>query len=112
MNDGDEIDVKDEMMHPDYNGDTTDNDFMLLFLKRSTTEDVELVQLSPNSISEGMDVTVMGWGDTHKDENINELATELMEVEVTVITNDECEQSKSDEIGWKYMITMTKSQKT
>jgi len=101
-NDGDEVGVKDEMMHPDYVSETTDNDFMLLFLNRSTTEIVELVQLSPDTISAGTDVTVMGWGDTHKDEEIKELATELMEVEVTVITNDEYEQSKSDEIGWEY----------
>jgi len=100
--DGDEVNVKDEMMHPDYDRDTTDNDFMLVFLERSTTEDVELVQLSPSVISEGTAVTVMGWGDTHKDEAIKELAAELMEVEVTVITNDECELSKSDEIGFEY----------
>eukprot|EP00571_Detonula_confervacea_P000325 CAMPEP_0172330650 /NCGR_PEP_ID=MMETSP1058-20130122/61514_1 /TAXON_ID=83371 /ORGANISM="Detonula confervacea, Strain CCMP 353" /LENGTH=455 /DNA_ID=CAMNT_0013047875 /DNA_START=194 /DNA_END=1561 /DNA_ORIENTATION=+ len=101
-NDGDEVGVKDEMMHPDYVSETTDNDFMLLFLNRSTTEIVELVQLSPDTISAGTDVTVMGWGDTHKDEEIKELATELMEVEVTVLTNDECDQSSSDEMGFEY----------
>jgi len=73
-----------------------------VFLDRITTEDVEIVQLSPYVISEGTNVTVMGWGDTHKDEDIKELATELMEVEVTVVTNQECEQSKSDDIGFEY----------
>jgi len=35
--DGDVVDVKNEIMHPNYNGDTTDNDFMLVFLDRITT---------------------------------------------------------------------------
>ena len=50
------------MVHPDYDDDTTDNDFMLLFLKRSTTEDVDLAIVNPDMISEGQNVTVMGDG--------------------------------------------------
>jgi len=100
--DGDKVDVKDEMMHPDYNSDTTDNDFMLIFLERSTSADVELVHVSSDVVSEGTDVTVMGWGDTNKDKDIKELATELMEVEVTVISDEECEESRSVEQGWEY----------
>eukprot|EP01083_Nonionella_stella_P210808 762821_1 len=98
---GQELDVEVEMMHPDYDSDTTDNDFMLLFIS-SKVEDVEPVQLSPNVVSEGTDVTVMGWGDTHIDEDIKELATELMKVEVAVISNDECERSESNEQGFQY----------
>ncbi|KAL7533286.1 hypothetical protein ACHAXR_005144 [Thalassiosira sp. AJA248-18] len=100
--DGDAVDVKVEMMHPDYDDDMTNNDFMLLFLERSTTEDVELVQVGQDMVVEGTDVTVMGWGDTNIDDDIKEPATELMEVEVTVISNEECESSKSDEDGWEY----------
>ena len=97
--DGDKVDVKDEMMHPDYDSDTTDNDFMLIFLERSTSADVELVHVSSDVVSEGTDVTVMGWCDTNKDKDIKELATELMEVEVTVISHEECEKSESVEQG-------------
>ena len=100
--DGDEVDVGIEMMHPDYDDGTTDNDFMLLFLNRSTTEDVELVQVNPDATSEGTNVTAMGWGDTNEDENIREPANELMEVEVTVISNEECDNSESDEDRWEY----------
>ena len=100
--DGDKVDVKIEMTHPDYDSDTTDNDFMLLFLERSTNQDVDIVHVSRDTVSEGTDVTVMGWGDTHKDEDIKELAGELMEVEVTVISNEDCEKSESSEQGWDY----------
>mmetsp|Transcript_2809 Transcript_2809/g.4360 ORF Transcript_2809/g.4360 Transcript_2809/m.4360 type:complete len:455 (+) Transcript_2809:52-1416(+) len=99
---GDEMDVKVEMTHPDYDSDTTDNDFMLLFLDSSYTGYVNLVQVSPDTVSEGTNATVMGWGDTHKDEEINELATELMEVDVTVMSNDDCERSESNERGFEY----------
>jgi len=101
-NDGQEMAVKVELMHPDYDRDTTDNDFMLIFLEGSVPDDVDLVQVSPDVVPPGTDVNVCGWGDTNKDESIQELATELMEVEVTVMTNEECEQSESNEVGWEY----------
>mmetsp|Transcript_43670 Transcript_43670/g.91885 ORF Transcript_43670/g.91885 Transcript_43670/m.91885 type:complete len:460 (-) Transcript_43670:89-1468(-) len=99
---GDEVDVNVKMLHPDYNSTTTNNDFMLLFLERATTEDVDLVELSPDPVFAGAAVTAMGWGDTHIDKDIQELATELMEVQLKVITNDECDRSDSDQEGWDY----------
>ena len=45
--------------------DTTDNDFMLLFLGSTVEDYVEPVRVSPSEVLEGTDVTVMGWGDTH-----------------------------------------------
>ena len=50
----------------------------------------------------GTDVTVMGWGDTDKAEDVKTLATELLEVEVTTMTNEECALSKSTEVGWEF----------
>jgi len=97
-----EISVKVEMMHPEYDADTTDNDFMLIFLERPVTSKVDLVTVSPDVVSSGVDVTVMGWGDTVKAQDVKELATELLEVEVTTMTNEECEQSKSTEAGWEF----------
>ncbi|KAL7553669.1 hypothetical protein ACHAWF_016977, partial [Thalassiosira exigua] len=64
-----------------------------LFLKRPTTEDADLVQIRPDVVPVGTDVTVVGLGDTHIDDDIVEMATELMEVEVTVISNEECKRS-------------------
>ncbi|KAL7545846.1 hypothetical protein ACHAWF_009194, partial [Thalassiosira exigua] len=54
-NDGDVVDIEDEMMHPDYDDDMTENDFMLLFLKRPTTEDADLVQIRPDVVPVGTD---------------------------------------------------------
>jgi trypsin len=89
--DGEEIDVAIEMSHPDYDDYLTDNDFMLLFLSRSTTEDVELVKVNSDVVSVGEDVTVMGWGNMHPDRDMP--ADELMEVEVSIISNEECDDS-------------------
>jgi trypsin len=100
--DGEEITIKVEMMHPEYSIETTDNDFMLLFLEKSVTVNADIVPVSPDIIPAGVDVTVMGWGDTVKAEDVKELATELLEVEVTTMTNEGCEQSKSTEVGWEF----------
>jgi len=100
--DGDEVEVEIEMVHPDYDDDTTDNDFMLVFLKRNTTADVELVQVSPDVIIEGTNVTVMGWGDTAIDDDEDVMPNELMEAEVAVVSNENCDASESDEKGWEY----------
>mmetsp|Transcript_43664 Transcript_43664/g.91878 ORF Transcript_43664/g.91878 Transcript_43664/m.91878 type:complete len:145 (-) Transcript_43664:599-1033(-) len=75
---------------------------MLLFLSRSTTDDIDIVQASSNFISEGTNVTAMGWGDTHEDWDIVDKPDELIEVGVTVISNEECDASESNEYGWKY----------
>lgn len=98
---GDAVEVEVEMVHPGYDDDTTDNDFMLLFLKRSTTEDVDFAIVNPDMIAEGQNVTVMGWGDIDPDQDESELANELMEVEVTVISNEDCDASEGTEPGWE-----------
>jgi len=100
--DGEEMIVKTEMMHPSYDSSTTDNDFVLIFLESSVTLDVDLVTVSPDVVAAGTDVTVMGWGDTDKAEDVKTLATELLEVEVTTMTNEECALSKSTEVGWEF----------
>lgn len=99
-NDGDEIDVATELPHPDYDSYSTNNDFMLLFLSRPTTESVDFAKISPDVTSVGESVTVMGWGDTHISDTISELADELMEVEVKTISNNACEASSGKIGGW------------
>lgn len=99
-NDGDEIDVATELPHPDYDSYSTNNDFMLLFLSRPTTETVDFAKISPDVTSVGESVTVMGWGDTHISDTISELADELMEVEVKTISNNACEASSGKIGGW------------
>ncbi len=93
--DGETIDVETEIPHPDYDDATTDNDFMLLFLKDSVTVDVKMVQVNPDaSVPEvGDPVTVVGWGDTDISEEEMEMATHLQEVEVNAVSNEECNAS-------------------
>ncbi len=85
-NDGDEVEVKKEIVHPDYDASNTDNDFMLLILvsvagshrdlvtihsnlfscffqERPTTAKVAMVQLNDDPLvpEVGSEVIVMGW---------------------------------------------------
>ncbi|KAK1733568.1 trypsin-like serine protease [Skeletonema marinoi] len=89
-NDGQKLSVKEALLHPDYDGDTTDNDFMLIFLNESANSKT-FVKLNTDAATPetGAAVTVMGWGDVDPSDE-QELSSELMEVEVNVITNEEC----------------------
>jgi trypsin len=98
--DGDEVDVEVELMHPEYDDDTTDNDFMLVFLSRPTTEDAQLVHVESDVVPVDTNVTVMGWGDTDPAHNVSEPATELMEVEVSIISNEDCDASTGTIGDW------------
>lgn len=94
--DGESIDVRVEIPHPDYNDDTTDNDFMLIFLKSNVTNgDVKMVKLNSdvNVPQVGDAVTVMGWGDVDITDDGIEMPIFLQEVEVNAITNEECNTS-------------------
>ena len=111
--DGEMIAVKAEVPHPDYNG--MEHDFMLIFLSEAVahvTEFVKLdssIQLSNELLeSNSTQLTVMGWGDTHESEEVQELSNELMEVDVQLIKNEECEQS-SDDMGNTYQGMITES---
>ena len=93
---GDLIKKKIEKIHPKYDEQIPDNDFMLVFLERPTTANVELVNLNAASSvpSDGKPVTVMGWGDTDKSDDVQTLSWVLKHVEVNVVPNDVCEKSK------------------
>lgn len=93
---GDELIVKTEIPHPSYDPSTTNNDFMILILDRPTSLDVDLVTVSQDIVPIDTAVTVMGWGDVHPSDEIQMLAEELMETEVFVISNEECDQSSGN----------------
>ena len=92
--DGQKLSVRKAMPHPDYDSDTTDNDFMLIFLKEAASDNINIVKLNTDAAipNIGAPVTVMGWGDIDPSDE-QELSGELMEVEVNVISNDECDDS-------------------
>lgn len=102
-NDGDVIARKSDLPHPSYDSFSTDNDFMLVFLDRaSTVNNVDLVRLNSQSSvpSVGQGVTVMGWGDTNISGDVSELSDALMNVEVEVISNSQCDSSEGEIDGY------------
>lgn len=96
-----------ELPHEDYDADTTDYDYMLIFLEEPAdlSDGVGLVRLNndPESPLPGDEVVVIGWGVT--DTDTGDLSDVLMEVSVNVISNDECEDSKDDMDSYKGQIT-------
>jgi secreted trypsin-like serine protease len=94
---GEEIAVKFEMAHPDYDFDLDKNDIGLIFLQKPVTIDLPL--LRPNDDSSlpvpGSTVYVMGWGDTDPTKSIQNMPDELMIVELEVISNADCEKAES-----------------
>jgi len=102
-NDGEVIGMKNEVPHPDYNSGTTDSDFMLVFLDSAVTAtNVDLVKLNKDSNvpSIGSSVTVMGWGDTDIRDDVSKLSDVLMNVDVNVISNNECDASEGTVDGY------------
>ena len=100
--DGEVIGASLELSHPDYDFETTDNDYMIVVLERPVEADVDLVQISPDVVPVDAAVTVMGWGDTNIDLEVTELSVELMETEVRTISNEECDASNgtlTDSLG-------------
>ena len=102
IDEGEIISVKGQVLHPQYTPSRTDNDFLLIFLSRPTNAD--LVSLNSNSATpnEGDSVTAMGWGDTVASNSYTQLSNTLREVEVKVVSNQKCAQSKGN-VGGRYI---------
>jgi trypsin len=105
--DGQELSVKQALPHPNYDAGATDNDFLLIFLKEAASTDINLVKLNSDADTPnvGAAVTVMGWGDIDPTDDGQVLASELMEVEVNVISNEECDNSDGSSGSYKDSIT-------
>jgi len=98
LSDGTVIPFEESLPHPNYDSFTMDNDFMLLFLRDPAPQDAAFVKLNsdPNVPAAGDYVTVMGHGDTKSDDVIYEGSMELLEVELNVLSNEECEERYKD----------------
>jgi len=108
--DGEAMSVKRERKHPDYEPDTTNNDFMLIFLDEPVSVDnVKFATVTDNFVGVDEAVTVVGWGDIDIDLDEEELPDELQEVEVYTIGNKECDDSEGvidgEEDSYKGQIT-------
>ena len=106
-NDGQELSVKKALPHPEYDSEITNNDFLLIFLNDAASENINIVKLNSDAATPdtGAAVTVMGWGDIDPSEDGQVLASELMEVEVNTITNEECESSSGENGSYEGSIT-------
>lgn len=107
VNDGESIPVIEEIVHPNYGNVIFENgeqgaapnyDFMLLRLERAVSlPNVKYVQLHNNNNNINVDefidqaVTVMGHGYTSSSTTVS---TQLMEVELTTLSNEQCRQSQ------------------
>lgn len=94
---GEEIAVKFEVVYPDYDSGTDQNDFGLMFLERSVSSDIPLLTLNDDSSLPEIGSTcyVMGWGDTDQTDAGVSLSDELMIVGLPVISNQDCDNASS-----------------
>ena len=90
--DVDRRDVSKIRIHPRYNNDNADYDFSVLFLSSpltfSSTIGAVCLPASTQSLYTGQVATVTGWGDTSSD---GSPASTLQEVQMTVMSNEECD---------------------
>ena len=95
---GQRIPMRHEIRHPSYNSKTTNNDFLLVFLEEAVdmTGGIKVVELNSERSQPpvGQKVTVMGYGDTDPRYFITDPSSRLMEVEVDVISNEDCDDSQ------------------
>jgi secreted trypsin-like serine protease len=99
----DMFDIDKEIIHPRYleSEDTANHDYMLLFLKEPVTSrnhTVEYIKLNTNPLipASGDSVKVIGHGIT--EESAVDLSNLLLEVEVSVISNEECKENSYAEL--------------
>mmetsp|Transcript_397 Transcript_397/g.589 ORF Transcript_397/g.589 Transcript_397/m.589 type:complete len:439 (-) Transcript_397:345-1661(-) len=109
-NDGDKVRVSKEFIHPKYNGQTTNNDFMVLKLSRETKAGTPVkINSSRSTPQDNQNVVVMGFGVTN--ENTQQTSNKLMEVTVKVVSDSECRESYGNEITSSTMICAAASSK-
>eukprot|EP00581_Thalassiosira_minuscula_P007539 CAMPEP_0183702236 /NCGR_PEP_ID=MMETSP0737-20130205/403_1 /TAXON_ID=385413 /ORGANISM="Thalassiosira miniscula, Strain CCMP1093" /LENGTH=596 /DNA_ID=CAMNT_0025928811 /DNA_START=191 /DNA_END=1978 /DNA_ORIENTATION=+ len=99
-NDGQVIPITKQMPHPKYNDKNTDYDFMLVFLRKAATLDsnVGLIKVNSDSSKPNVNakVTAMGYGDTDIRDEVSKLSDVLMEVQVNVMSNNDCDDSSGN----------------
>lgn len=88
--DYEDIEIEWETKHPDYDGYTLDNDYMMVKLKSPSSYDPVVLDDGSLDLSSGDAVTVMGWGTTSSG---GPSSSVLLEVEVDVVSNSDCDMS-------------------
>jgi secreted trypsin-like serine protease len=87
-NDGEEIDVKEWILHPQWNDVYLEFNYGLIVLERATTQNIKLIGLNSDENFPAPDSPsrVMGWGITEE----NKPSDVALEVDVNVISNVQC----------------------
>lgn len=86
------IDVEWETPHPDYDKDTTDNDYMMIKLKTSAPSEYAPIALDDGTsitLTEGDELKIMGWGTTSSG---GESSDVLLEADVDYVTTEKCNE--------------------
>lgn len=96
-----------EVVHQGYDPGTDQNDFSLVFLRGLASRNFPLVRINDrdNFPVAGEQAIAMGWGDTDVREDQTYLPDNLHEVQLDVITNEECEAAENEGQhyrGWIY----------
>jgi trypsin len=107
---GEEIDVKEFIIHPSYV--FPDFDIALLVLERATTQDIKLIGLNSdeNFPASGTPGQLIGWGETEAGSG----SDVALEVDTVVISNAECNEKEKWDGAIKdfQMCTFKKGQST
>lgn len=94
---GEALQVRYEKIHPRYDVTKANTewkyDFALLWLQRPTMTRAEIVRLNsdPRIPRGGALVSVHGWGDTHKSDNVRIPADELQVANLRIVSNEQCD---------------------
>jgi trypsin len=91
--------------HPEYNAQTNNNDFALVFMDAPAVSNVNYVRVNDDAqVPSTTDtLTAIGWGDTSAGEGYDYSNT-LMEVDVDYMENDECDASSDSKDSYNGMI--------
>lgn len=89
-----EFNILREIAHPRYKDDAIAYDQMIIVLDGESTATPVAMNRNPSIPTAGTPVTVMGWGLTVEDDNTS-ASPELKYANLNVISNQDCEDSKS-----------------
>jgi len=99
------IEVAYEIKHPGWDVKTVDNDFMLMKLVGNAKRDT-LIKLNTNPnipYTPKEQLTIMGWGDTNADPDVNTPGVELLQAQLEYVTQDVCKSKEGEIEGGGYV---------
>ena len=99
------IEVAYEIKHPGWDVTTVDNDYMLMKLvSDSTRGSLVTLNTDPNiPYLEDAQLTIMGWGDTNEDPDVNEPGMQLLDAQIEYVPDEQCKTYEGDIDGGGYV---------